>query len=375
MTPFGLLAPGLTRIGRGVAAEAAGRIAGFGARALLIHGRDAARARWLVDALAARGVEAEALACTGEPTVAMAQAAADRARGAAVVIGFGGGAAIDLAKAAAALAPASGDPLDYLEVVGAGRGLDADPLPVVAIPTLAGAGAEATRNAVLTAPDHARKVSLRDDRLIPRLALIDPALADGAPRDASLASGFDAAVQLVEPYLCTRANPLTDALVRQALPPALAALRALGEAGDAPAHRDALALAALCGGIALTNAGLGAVHGLAGPIGGRTGRGHGAICAALLPPILTLNEAAAPSPRFAEIRNWIAAAFGGAPDDDAATLARWMRAQGLPGLAAIGLAAADHAAIAREAAGSSSMKANPAPLGEAALREALAAAA
>jgi hypothetical protein len=135
-------------------------------------------------------------------------------------------------------------------------------------------------------------VSLRDARMLPDLALIDPALMDGAPRGVTLASGLDAVTQVIEPWLSTRANPMTDALCRPAIPRGLAALARLAEGEDARA-RDDMALVALTGGVALANAGLGAVHGLAGPLGGHApGAAHGAICAALLPHVLAANAAA-----------------------------------------------------------------------------------
>jgi alcohol dehydrogenase class IV len=238
----------------------------------------------------------------------------------------------------------------------------------VALPTTAGTGAEVTRNAVISVKEHARKVSLRDARMLPRLAIVDPALTDGCPRAITLASGLDAITQVIEPYVCTRANPLTDALCRDASPRGLSALIRLMQAEDAHA-RDEIAWVSLCGGLALANAGLGAVHGLAGPLGGLTGAAHGAICGVLLPHVLIANRAAVTDPALAarldEVGRWIAAAFDrtdGALAPAAAHLADWGRASGLPGLTALGVDAAAMAAAAEAAATSSSMKANPASL-------------
>ena len=208
------------------------------------------------------------LIARGEPDLPTIEANVATARpfGPELIIAKGGGAVIDHGKALAALIPAPHGALRYLEVVGAGQPLDAAPLPLIATPTTAGTGSEATRNAVIQVPEAARKVSLRDPRLYPALALVDPDLCLSCPKQVILASGLDAITQVIEPFVCSRANPMTDALCR-----------------------DDMALTGVLGGIALTNAGLGAVHGFAGVIGGRTGAAHGAICGALLAPVLAAN--------------------------------------------------------------------------------------
>jgi alcohol dehydrogenase class IV len=262
------------------------------------------------------------------------------------------------------MVPAPRQMLDHLEVVGLGLPLDVAPLPFIAIPTTAGTGAEVTRNAVIGVPDHARKVSLRDARMLPRLALVDPALTDGCPRAITLASGLDAITQVIEPFTSTRANPLTDALCADAIPRGLAALKRLMQSEDAQA-RDEMAWVSLCGGLALANAGLGAVHGLAGPLGGLTGAAHGAICGALLPHVLRANRRAVADPaRLNRVAGWLSEAFESAPDMDSAAqaLSAWSQSAGLPGLAAQGIGPEARAAAALAAATSSSMKANPAPL-------------
>jgi len=224
---------------------------------------------------------------------------------------------------------------------------------------------------VIGVPEARRKVSLRDARMLPALAIVDPALTDGCPRAVTLASGLDAITQVIEPYVSTRANPLTDALCRDAIPTGLAALIRLMDAEDAQA-RDAMAWTSLCGGLALANAGLGAVHGLAGPLGGLTGAAHGAICGALLPAVLRANRVAVADPaRLDQVAGWIGAAFGEPGADMAratALLSGWSRGCGLPGLSALGIDAAACDAAAEAAAASSSMKANPAVLSAADLR-------
>lgn len=376
MTAFAISQPRRIRFGRGEARAALPEIAALGQRLFLVHGRDAGRAEWLAGALKRKGAGVHTYSCPAEPTLPLLEDALTAARGADGVVSLGGGAAIDLGKAVAALLPAPGTPLDHLEVVGRGQRLGAEPLPFVAIPTTAGTGAEVTKNAVIDVPEHRRKVSLRDDRMIADLAIIDPSLTDHCPRDVTLASGLDAVTQVIEPYLCTRANPYTDALCRAAIPKGLAALCRLMD-GEDPSARDDMAWVSLSGGLALANAGLGAVHGLAGVIGGMTGAAHGAICGALLPHVLRANRAALPAAashadRFDAVAGWIGAAFGTPVGIDA--LERWMHEAGLPRLSAQGLDPRDHAAVAEAAAASSSMKANPAPLSAADLAAVLAAA-
>jgi alcohol dehydrogenase class IV len=226
------MTPGQIVFGRGAAMQAAGLVLARGARIILVHGANAARADWLCADLEKQGGNVTLIACPREPDVSELEAAVALLRPLSpqVIVALGGGSAIDMGKALAALLPGTGGPLDHLEVVGQGLPLLADPLPFIAIPTTAGTGAEATRNAVLTVPDHALKVSLRDPRMIPDVAIVDSTLMEGAPSGVVLAAGLDAVTQVIEPYLCNRANPLTDAICRDAIPRGLRALKAVIEA-------------------------------------------------------------------------------------------------------------------------------------------------
>ncbi|MFG6565066.1 iron-containing alcohol dehydrogenase [Sulfitobacter sp. 1A13421] len=359
MSPFGFATAGRIRFGRGVAGEAASAARGYGRQVLLLRGGSVAWVDELARDLAAAGCEVTQLRGSGEPSVEDVRAAVAAGRGADVVLGVGGGAVIDLAKAAAALIPSECDVMEHLEVVGAGKPLQADPLPMIAIPTTAGTGAEVTKNAVIAVPEAARKVSLRDDRMLPRLALVDPALTDGAPRGVTLGSGLDALVQVIEPYLSSKANPLTDALCRAAIPQGIAALKRLA-AGEDPAARDALAYVSLSGGLALANAGLGAVHGLAGVIGGRFGAPHGLICGRLLGPVLAANrDAMGASTRFSEVQMWLSDGFDLPADGTFKALTAMLDDWGLDRLNRWIPEDADLGETAREAAASSSMRANP----------------
>lgn len=372
MTPFGITSPGRILFGRGEAAKAPALIRAFGPRGIIVHGANPARAAWLVDTL---GTEVLALPCAGEPTLADLETALTAARihRPDWVASLGGGAALDLGKALAALIPAPDGPMAHLEVVGQGFPLTTPPLPFIALPTTAGTGAEVTKNAVIGLPDLGRKVSLRDDRMVARLAIVDPALTDGCPKPVTLASGLDAVTQVIEPFVSVKATPYTDALTRPAIATGLRALMRL-MAGEDPEARDQMAWVSLCGGLALANAGLGAVHGLAGVIGGMTGAAHGAICGALLGPVLQANRAAAEGEgraRLDEVCAILADTLGSTANEAPGALQAWAWAEGLPGLVKLGVTSDMHPVIAAAALGTSSMKGNPVVLSEAQLRDSL----
>ena len=366
--PFNFLTAQEIRFGRGAANGIAAVIGKLGSAAFVVHGASAARAKWLMNDLAAEGLRVENFACAKEPVVETIEAAVAKARafGADCVVALGGGASVDAGKAVAALVPSQRPMMDHLEVVGKGLPLEQAPLPFVALPTTAGTGSEVTKNAVIGVPEHGRKVSLRDNRMLANLAVVDPALTDNTPRAVTLASGLDAVTQVIEPYVSCKANRLTDALCRDAIPQGLRALVTLMDGEDAAA-RDDLAWTSLCGGLALANSGLGAVHGLAGVIGGMTTAPHGAVCGVLLPHVLAANIAAddlsaQSRKRLEEVRDWIASALTVAPETAFERLAEWSRQCGLPALGEMGVAAEDIERIAEASVTSSSMKGNPVPL-------------
>lgn len=371
---FGFATAGRIRFGRGTATEAVDAALSFGRRVLILRGGSVAWVDELSRDLTAAGCDVTEVRSSGEPSVEDVRSAALAGRGAQLVLGVGGGAVIDLAKAAAALIPSDCDVMEHLEVVGAGKPLQADPLPMIAIPTTAGTGAEVTKNAVIAVTQAARKVSLRDDRMLPRLALVDPALTDGAPRGVTLGSGLDALVQVIEPYLSSKANPLSDALCRAAIPQGIAALKRLAE-GEDPAARDAMAYVSLSGGLALANAGLGAVHGLAGVIGGQFGAPHGLICGRLLGPVLAANsDVLGASRRFSEVQTWLAEGFDLPETGTFTALSALLDDWGLERLNRWIPEGTDLVETAQEAAASSSMRANPCALSQDALENCIRAA-
>ncbi|WP_438810651.1 iron-containing alcohol dehydrogenase [Roseobacter cerasinus] len=375
MPDFSFLTAGRILFGRGQAAHLCAETLRMGRKVLLVRGRSGPWVDQVIKELTAEGAKVEAVLCTGEPTVAMVRAAvnAGRTMGGEVVVAIGGGSVIDLGKATAALLPGDTDVMDHLEGVGQAQPLKSKPLPFIAVPSTSGTGAEVTKNAVIAVPEARRKVSLRDDRMLPDLAIVDPALTDHAPRAQTLASGLDALTQVIEPYLSCRANPLTDALCRAAIPKGARALARLAKGEDAGA-RDDMAFVSLVGGLALANAGLGAVHGLAGVLGGRTGAPHGLICGRLLGPVLVANAAAldrdgADLTRFHEVAAWLGGGFGIAPDAVAHQLPALLDEWQVPRLTQWLTPETDLLAIAEEAAGASSMKANPCVLSSDALVE------
>lgn len=364
-TAFSFLTAGRIEFGRGVSEQAAQLALGFGTRVLLVRGRSVPFVNDLRDALRGLGAEVEEVFSTGEPTLEALEAGLDigRTLQVDVILAIGGGAVIDLGKAIAALLPGDGAMMDHLEGVGCGKPLTAAPLPMVAIATTSGTGAEVTKNAVITVPEAGRKVSLRDSRMVPDVALIDPALADHTPRAQTLASGLDALTQVIEPYVSRRANPLTDALCCAAIPKGAQALARLAEA-ECPQARDDMAFVSLAGGLALANAGLGAVHGLAGVLGGRLGAPHGLICGRLLGPVMVANAAAigvagGALDRFQEVAGWVAQGFDQAPDSVFERLPNLLDDWQVERLTHWLTPEVDLAQIAEEAAETSSMKANP----------------
>ncbi len=368
-------------IGVGRAAELPGVLAGLGSRVLVCTGADPARHASLVAGL---GWPAAVFPVAAEPTVELARAgvAAAREHGADVVVAIGGGSVIDTGKAVAILLGNGGDPVDYLEVVGSGREITRPAVPCVAVPTTAGTGAEVTANAVLAAPEHRLKASLRSRLMLPRVALVDPELTVSCPSSVTAASGMDALTQCLEPFVSVRANPVTDGLAREGLRRAAAGLRAAYADGTDLAARADMALCSLLGGIALANAKLGAVHGLAGVIGGTAPVPHGAACAALLAPVVEANvrvlrsgPAGRPAlDRYAEVARLLTGQPAATIDEGLAWIRETVTRLAIPGLAAFGVRAQDADDIVVQAARSSSMQGNPVPLSHDDLRAALLAA-
>lgn len=336
---------------------------------LMVTGASTHRGEPLRRLLEDTGYRLIAFAVSGEPTVESARRGAEllAAERCSFVVGLGGGSVIDTGKTIAALAANPGDPLEYLEVVGRGKSLANPSLPYAAVPTTAGTGAEVTRNAVLASPEHKVKVSLRSPYMLPRLALVDPQLTHSLPPAVTAATGLDALTQLIEPFVSHRANPMTDAICREGIARAARSLRRAFRDGGDPAAREDMSLAALFGGLALANAGLGAVHGFAGPVGGEFPAPHGAVCAALLPHVMAANlqalknrEPANPAlDRYAEVARILTGRPTATAHDGVEWVERLVADLGIPPLRAYGLGPQHADALVRKASAASSMKGNP----------------
>jgi alcohol dehydrogenase class IV len=322
----------------------------------------------------------------GEPTVTDIDRALEIGRGEQCdfVVGLGGGSAIDAAKAVAGLLANGGVASDYMEVVGKGRKIQKPALPWIAVPTTAGTGAEVTRNAVIGWPEKKFKASIRSELLMAPVALIDPQLHVGVPREITARSGADALCQCVEAYVSTGANPMTDAIAIKGVELAARYLeRAVDNGGDLEA-REGMALAALMSGIALTNAGLGAVHGFAAPLGANFPAPHGAVCAALLPHVMAANVAALRAQsrdhpalqRYAMVGAFISTGDNAGTEDasirdaidEVSVLVEKLK---IPPLSTFGVSEADVLEMVQLAKKSSSMRYNPVVLSDDVLADVL----
>ena len=411
LTAYDFAAPPLIRFGAGRIDEIGEMVGLWGRRAWIVGGGRslaASGARQRIDAsLTAAGIDARLVATSnGEPTVAhVAHGLAGLAhedRDGVVVVAVGGGATIDLAKAIAAMATNMPADLcsrpdleshldtlvvDHLEGVGRGLTIRHWPLPVVAVPTTAGTGAEATRNAVISCPRRRFKKSMRSPMMVPRVAVVDPDLTASCDVSTIAASGLDCITQLIESFVCRFAKPLPRCLVLESLPRALHALPRLLEhaaPGEDPqlwangraADRAAISHAALLSGMALTNSGLGMAHGVAAALGIACGTPHGVACAVMLPAAMRVNREAA-TPDFAALERAVAP---DAPQNDAAAadafvdrIARLCLAAGVPRRLSELRVTPDQLDWLAENSGGASMRGNPVQLSVAELRSLLAA--
>jgi alcohol dehydrogenase class IV len=368
--------------GAGIANQVGSGAKHFGRRGLLVTGRDVRRAEKMLAGLSANGVGAVPFSVAGEPelsTVKLGTALAKK-ENCEFVIGIGGGSALDAAKAIAAMLANDGELLDYVEIVGRGQTLKKRSVPFIAIPTTAGTGSEVTRNAVLASPEYKVKVSLRSPLMLARVAVVDPELAYDLPPALTASTGLDALTQLIEPYVGSRANPMTDGLCFEGIRRAARSLRVAFGDGQNKSAREDMAIASLFGGLALANAGLGAVHGFAGPIGGMFSNApHGAICAALLRQVMSANIHAlrqrAPDSealkRYNEIARWLTGDGSATANDGVEWVRRLVAELQIPRLGTYGIKSEHVAELVKKSMQASSMKANPIALTSEELAETL----
>lgn len=358
--------------GPGTVAELGPMARAMGRRAFVVTGKDKIRHAGAIGDLEGAGLACTLFGVRGEPTVSAVRegAALFKSAGCELLISIGGGSVIDAGKAIAALASNPGDVLDYLEVVGKGQPVKNPPFPMIAVPTTAGTGSEVTRNAVLGSPEHGVKASMRSPLMLPRAAIVDPQLTLGLPPAITASTGLDALTQLIEPYVSSRANPLTDSFCLDGLRAVKRSLSRAFENGADAAARAGMSLAGLLGGLALANAGLGVVHGFAAPVGGTFDAPHGAVCAAILPQGMAANIRAlrARDPeggaleRFRDVAKVLTGDIAASPEEGAAWVRKLVLALRIPGLRAYGIREDNLPDIAAKAARASSMKANPVEL-------------
>jgi alcohol dehydrogenase class IV len=366
---FDLAVPVDIRFGAGRVSEVPEVFARLGAsRVLVVTGRTMSRADTLRSELRETGISSIVFGVATEPSIERVRAAVSLVAesGCDAVLGFGGGSALDVAKAVAVLALSGTDPTDHLEVIGAGHPIERPGLPCVAVPTTAGTGSEVTRNSVLSGGGV--KASLRSPLILPKVALVDPELLVGVPKPTIAASGMDALSQLIEPLLSKRANPFSDALARDGIRRSARSLRRGYEEGmEESGVREDLALASLFSGMCLANSGLGAVHGLAAAAGARLSAPHGAVCAAVLAAVMDVNLRALREraredpalPRMTEVATLLTGLPEATPEDAIAWLQELTTALSIPGLASYGLNQDEIAPMVAAAQKASSMRGNP----------------
>jgi alcohol dehydrogenase class IV len=361
--------------------------AGYGRHLLFVTGArsfvESAAGTQLFETLRARKFSWEQVRVSGEPSPAFVDAtvAALRPRQFDAVVGIGGGSALDAAKAIAGLLRPANSVMDHLEGVGPELPFRGPTTPFIAVPSTAGTGSEATKNAVLSAPGGFKK-SFRDDKLVAEWAIVDPDLLATCPPALIAADGLDAFTQLLESFVSTRANPMTDALARSGMMAARDALPALHRQQLAAA-RSQMAYASLMSGICLAQAGLGAVHGLASPLGAFFPIPHGVVCGTLVASATACNIAALEArdpgnpalPKYAEVGRRFAMQKGLNGVDArrflVETLRHWEAELDVPRLSAYGIGEGDFARIVAACRGGS-MKTNPIALSDAELTHLLA---
>lgn len=365
---FEFATAGRILFGSGTSRQIPGLAKDLGRRAFVVLGGSGRGREALTTGLEEVGVGSVVFHVSKEPTTDLVDEAARIARSERcdLVIGRGGGSVIDAGKAVAALIANPGGALDYVEIIGKGQPLREPSAPLIAVPTTAGTGAEATRNAVLDVPAQGVKASLRSSYLLPRVAVVDPELTLSLSPRVTAFTGMDAVTQLIEVFVCNAANPFTDGICREGLTRGARSLMIAHRDGSNLAAREDMALAALCSGVALANARLGAVHGFASVLGGATGQAHGALCARLLPFVMEANLRAAGErgdsstlARYTEIARTLAGDPMADARDGVARVHELCADLQIPPLREAGLSATDCRKLVPLARQASSTKGNP----------------
>ena len=367
------------RFGSGTFDELPAALATYGSHVLLVTGQHSLQAtpRWprLLAALADAGIEWRQVIVAGEPSPELVDEAVAAHRNAQVdvVAGIGGGSVLDAAKAIAGLLRPGNSVLDHLEGVGRGLPYQGPAVPFVAVPTTAGTGSEATKNAVLSRQGvDGFKKSFRDNRLVAELAIVDPSLLDGCPKAQIAANGMDAFTQLLESYVSLRASPFTDALASSGMQAFRDGFWQAWTDADPLAQQgfQKIAYASLCSGITLAQCGLGSVHGLASPLGAFFPIPHGVVCGTLVAVATRVNIRAlrARDPQSPALRKYAEAGIllsgrmfaseAAAQDGLVELLAEWTERLALPRLGEFGMTDGDVDRVVANCRGGS-MQTNP----------------
>jgi alcohol dehydrogenase class IV len=366
--------------GRGSASKITGFIGDKGKRVFLVTDNNVERFRFIKGQLVSEGFEVSLFSVESEPTTGIISDGVDIARrnNVEVVIGIGGGSVIDSAKAIAALVPNKGSLMDYLEVIGEGKKLEAHPLSYIAVPTTSGTGAEVTKNAVIKSPENRVKVSLRSPLMFPDIAVVDPNLAATMPPEITASSGMDALTHLFETFVSNQSNPFIDALCREGMQRISSSLKKAFKDGNDIEAREDMALASMLGGMALANVKLGAIHGFAGPMGGMFPVPHGVVCAALLPAVTEVNLKVISEKKLEQYQvkfDEAARIFTCNPKSKAQDGIQWMKELAeylkIPFLSEFNIDRAEFPLLVKKAKEASSMKGNPVKLSDEDLMEIL----
>jgi len=350
----------------------------YGKRGCYLHGRQEDQIQSIRKILLENGLEICDFQIHGEPTIVDVKELVNKCKAYKVdfVISVGGGSVIDTGKTISMMLTNPGDLEDYLEVVGQALPIKFRSAPFIAVPTTAGTGSEVTKNAVLSVPEKKIKVSLRGSLILARIALIDPELTLSLPKETTASTGMDALTQLIEPFLSIKANPMVDLFCRDGIARVIRSLSSAYKNGGDIYAREDMCWASLYGGIALANAGLGAVHGFAAPIGGMFDAPHGAVCAILLPKVMLVNYKAMKkrgldTSKFLELSNIVTGNGQGNMEECIDIIQSLCEDLHIPRLRAYGITEKDLPIIIGKAKISSSMKGNPLQLDEEDLTEIL----
>ena len=341
----------------------------FGTKVLLSTGMSPEATDKVVKLLKDEGLEVVVVVVTKEPSIENLEVslAVARKEKCDVVVGFGGGSAMDTGKIISAMMDNPGEVLDYLEVIGKGMTLVNPSIPCIAVPTTSGTGAEVTKNSVLGSITNKVKVSLRSPFLLPKIVLLDPEMTISVPPSVTASTGLDALTQVIEPFVSNAANPFTDAFCREGMKRASESLRKAFDDGSDIDARVNMSLASLMGGLALANAKLGAVHGFAGVLGGMYPIPHGVVCATLLPYTIKTNvealSARLPASEYLKRFDEVGQILTGNLNANARDAVNWIQDLcthlNVPRLSAFGITEKEFPEIVEKSKVASSMKGNP----------------